>query len=106
MDSQSRISDEPEALAESRFLAARDGMSAHLVDGPRGNRRPVNGALAEVLEECQRRSPPIRALSVSAGSRRAMGSNRSRRCLGRSSYPPGMPPASPAHVSLKPPGFY
>jgi glutamate---cysteine ligase / carboxylate-amine ligase len=77
MDSQSRISDvvgiaalvqclvrrhadarrvraaEPEALAESRFLAARDGMRAHLVDGPKGNRRPVNDALAELLEACR-----------------------------------------------------
>ena len=62
MDSQSRISDvagiaalvqclvrrhadtrrvrtaEPEALAESRFRAARDGVSAYLVDGPRACR--------------------------------------------------------------------
>ena len=44
---------EPEALAESRFLAARDGMRAHLIDGPSGSRRPVNDALAELLEACQ-----------------------------------------------------
>jgi len=44
---------EPEVLAKTRFPAARDGVSAYLVDGPRGNRRPVNDALTEVLEACR-----------------------------------------------------
>jgi glutamate---cysteine ligase / carboxylate-amine ligase len=117
MDSQSRISDvagiaalvqclvrrhadtrrvraaEPEALAESRFLAARDGMSAHLVDGPRGNRRPVNDALAEVLDECQQSAARLGCaseLEIAAALAADPGAVRQRRlaaCHGLDSLP-------------------
>jgi carboxylate-amine ligase len=40
----------PEVLAENRFLAARDGIDALLVDGRTGSRRRAAERLAEVLE--------------------------------------------------------
>jgi carboxylate-amine ligase len=43
---------EPEVLAENRFLAARDGMRAELIDG-RKARRPVDDRLAELLDACR-----------------------------------------------------
>jgi len=42
----------PEALAENRFLAARDGVDAQLIDDRGRARRPVLDALAELLEDC------------------------------------------------------
>ena len=39
-----------EALQENRFLAARDGMDAELIDVAAGRRRPVRELLAETLE--------------------------------------------------------
>ena len=49
-----RVAD-PEVLAENRFLAARDGMSAQLIDssGGPGRRRPAADALADMLERCR-----------------------------------------------------
>ena len=42
-----------ELLAENRFLAARDGLEAQLLDDRRaGGRRAVRAALAELLEDC------------------------------------------------------
>ena len=40
----------PEVLAENRFLAARDGMGARLIDGH--TRRPLRDAVAELLADC------------------------------------------------------
>jgi carboxylate-amine ligase len=45
-------SDLPEVLAENRFLAARDGPSAHLIDTGRGCRVPVADLLESVLDRC------------------------------------------------------
>ena len=44
---------EPEVLAENRFLAARDGMQAELVDGFAGRTRPARDRLDEILETCR-----------------------------------------------------
>jgi carboxylate-amine ligase len=44
---------EPEVLAENRFLAARDGMRAELIDGFGGRTRPVRDRLGEMLEACR-----------------------------------------------------
>jgi carboxylate-amine ligase len=43
-----------ETLAENRFLAARDGMRALLIDDRTGRRRPADDALAELLGACWR----------------------------------------------------
>jgi carboxylate-amine ligase len=44
---------EPELLGENRFLAARDGMRAQLIDAVTGRRRPAADALAALLEDCR-----------------------------------------------------
>jgi carboxylate-amine ligase len=44
---------EPEVLAENRFLAARDGMRAELVDGFGDRTRPVRDQLDAILEACR-----------------------------------------------------
>jgi glutamate---cysteine ligase / carboxylate-amine ligase len=57
-----RPPDAPEVLDENRFLAARDGMDARLVDPPACARRPVRDRLAELLEDC---APVARSLGCS-----------------------------------------
>jgi carboxylate-amine ligase len=42
-----------EVIAENRFLAARDGMQALLIDGDSGARVPASAQLARVLAACQ-----------------------------------------------------
>ncbi|HEX8854586.1 MAG TPA: YbdK family carboxylate-amine ligase [Thermoleophilaceae bacterium] len=44
---------EPEVVAENRFLAARDGLRARLIDSSSGLRRPAIDSLAELLEGCR-----------------------------------------------------
>jgi glutamate---cysteine ligase / carboxylate-amine ligase len=41
-----------EVLSENRFLAARDGMEARLVEPAASSRRPVRDRLAELLDAC------------------------------------------------------
>jgi carboxylate-amine ligase len=55
--------DAPEVLAENRFIAARDGMAARLIEPAMGGRRPVRDRLAELLEACE---PHARALGCLA----------------------------------------
>ena len=43
----------PELLAENRFLAARDGVRAQLIDEGERARRPVMDSLRELLEDCR-----------------------------------------------------
>lgn len=45
--------DLPEILAENRFLAARDGAEASLIDARLGRRSPVAEVLEELLERCK-----------------------------------------------------
>ena len=51
--------DPPEVLDENRFIAARDGMDAELVEPSAWARRPVRERLAELLDAC---APYARAL--------------------------------------------
>ncbi len=44
--------DLPEVLAENRFLAARDGAEASLIDARLGRRSPLSAVLESVLELC------------------------------------------------------
>jgi carboxylate-amine ligase len=44
---------EPEMLAENRFLAARDGVRAHLIDDRARVRRPASDALTELFDDCR-----------------------------------------------------
>jgi carboxylate-amine ligase len=43
----------PEVLNENRFLAARDGMAARLIEPRSGRRRAVRGAVTELLADCE-----------------------------------------------------
>ena len=42
----------PEVLDENRFLAARDGMEAELIDPAQARRVPVRGIVSDLLEAC------------------------------------------------------
>ena len=53
------VADAPEVLDENRFLAARDGMEARLIEPTTCTRRPVRDRLAELLDAC---APHARAL--------------------------------------------
>ena len=53
MDAQTRVRDTAaEVLGENRFLAARDGMRAALVDPEAGRRVPVTDLLAALVRDC------------------------------------------------------
>lgn len=43
----------PEVLAENRFLAARDGMRAQIIDAHTLRKRSIRGALTELLGHCE-----------------------------------------------------
>jgi carboxylate-amine ligase len=82
-----RVAPGPELLAESRFLAARDGLDAQLLDPRRDTgRRPARAALAELLEACE---PVARELGCGAELADVSalaadpGHLRQRRCAGR-----------------------
>jgi carboxylate-amine ligase len=49
----------PEMISENRFLAARDGMRAQLIDDRTQQRRPVRAALTELLEHCEPLAPGL-----------------------------------------------
>ncbi len=49
----SRVLHAQEVLDENRFLAARDGVAAHLIDPDRGQRVPVDELVGEVVEACE-----------------------------------------------------
>ena len=48
-----RLLQSPEALSENRFLAARDGMEAQLLDPARDRRVPARELLDDLLESCE-----------------------------------------------------
>jgi carboxylate-amine ligase len=58
------VAEAPEVLSENRFIAARDGMEARLVDRSSWSRRPVRDRLAELVELC---APHARALGCVEG---------------------------------------
>ena len=64
-----RLVTAPEVLEENRFLAARDGIKARLIDPDRGRREPLELLVEELLEACE---PHARAL----GSEIELGSVR------------------------------
>jgi carboxylate-amine ligase len=60
----------PEVLAENRFLAARDGLRAELIDLTRGDRRPASEVVAELLAACVPRAAELRCAPELAGASR------------------------------------
>jgi carboxylate-amine ligase len=59
LDGFAEPEDVPEAMDENRFLAARDGIDAELLDARRGRRVPAAGRLATLVDACW---PHARAL--------------------------------------------
>ncbi len=59
LDGFAEPEDVPEAMDENRFLAARDGIDAELLDARRGRRVPASGRLATLVDACW---PHARAL--------------------------------------------
>jgi glutamate---cysteine ligase / carboxylate-amine ligase len=49
----------PELVEENRFLAARDGMRAQLIEPRSGRRRAVRGTLTELLADCESLAVPL-----------------------------------------------
>jgi glutamate---cysteine ligase / carboxylate-amine ligase len=49
----------PEVLAENRFLAARDGMRAQIIDARTRRKRSLRGALTELLGHCESIAPSL-----------------------------------------------
>jgi glutamate---cysteine ligase / carboxylate-amine ligase len=64
---------EPEILAENRFLAARDGVRAHLIDAHTGRPRPARALLAELLEDCRPQAAKLGCTSELARAERLAG---------------------------------
>jgi carboxylate-amine ligase len=52
-DRPGQRSPDTEVIAENRFVAARDGMQALLIDGDSGERVPASAALARILALCR-----------------------------------------------------
>jgi carboxylate-amine ligase len=77
----------PELLAENRFLAARDGMDAQLLDERRADgRRSLRAALAELLEDSAGAAAELGCaaeLEDAAGLAADPGYARQRRCAAR-----------------------
>jgi len=57
----------PEVLDENRFLAARDGVGAELIDPVAGCRRPVLEQLNELLEACAQHAAAVNCEAELAG---------------------------------------
>src|SRR5204862_516011 len=62
----------PEVLSENRFLAARDGMAAELLD-ERGARHPVRELVSERLAECAAVAQTLGCTAELAGAARLAG---------------------------------
>ncbi|HEY3190797.1 MAG TPA: YbdK family carboxylate-amine ligase [Solirubrobacteraceae bacterium] len=76
----------PEALAENRFLAARDGMRAQLIDVRTRRRRPVHDTLTELIADCEPRAVQLGCtaeLAMAAALATDPGAARQRRHAAR-----------------------
>jgi carboxylate-amine ligase len=76
----------PEVLAENRFLAARDGTRAQVIDASRLRRRSIRGALTELLGHCHLMARSLGCIDelAAAGTLAAdPGADRQRRLAAR-----------------------
>ncbi len=63
----------PEVLAENRFLAARDGLGARLIDPKKRALVPVKGLLDAQLERCSAHADPVSWVELGRAARLATG---------------------------------
>ena len=76
----------PEVLAENRFLAARDGIHAQLIDPERDKRRPVHELAAAATERCRAHAQDLGCsdeLDAVAELARQSGADRQRQIASR-----------------------
>jgi glutamate---cysteine ligase / carboxylate-amine ligase len=74
----------PEALAENRFLAARDGLEARLIDPAVGRLAPARALLDTLVARCQAHADPADAFALDQVMRLAMrGGAAGQRALAR-----------------------
>lgn len=76
-----QLIDAPEVLAENRFLAARDGVRAELIDPARGGRVSVATLVDELLEACEPHAHALGCARELAGIRRLLTSSGADRQL-------------------------
>jgi carboxylate-amine ligase len=77
-------------LDENRFIAARDGMAAHLIDPARQSRRPAAEWVNELLAACAPHATDLgctRELESVRGLAAATGAVRQRSRAGRGAAP-------------------
>ncbi len=95
----------PEVLAENRFLAARDGLDARLIDPVRRELVPVRALLGELLSQCR---PHATALGCSADLERvsrlatANGAQRQRKWVSAGGDLPSMVSALAEQFTTQP----
>jgi glutamate---cysteine ligase / carboxylate-amine ligase len=76
----------PEVLAENRFLAARDGTRAQIIDARTLRKRSIRGALTELLGRCESIAPSLGCageLAAASGLAADPGAARQRRLAAR-----------------------
>jgi carboxylate-amine ligase len=83
--------DLPEVLAENRFLAARDGAEASLIDARMGARRPVRDVLDGVLAMCASHAEELGCTEELAWSRSFVANPRPTRQLDLAHGPNKLP---------------
>lgn len=83
--------DLPEVLAENRFLAARDGAEASLIDARMGARRPVRDVLDGVLAMCAPHAEELGCTEELAWSRSFVANPRPTRQLDLAHGPNKLP---------------
>jgi carboxylate-amine ligase len=79
--------DLPEVLAENRFLAARDGAEASLIDARLGRRSPVPQVLDSILEQCAAHAQDLGCEQELQWTRNLAATPRPRRQLDLASGP-------------------
>jgi carboxylate-amine ligase len=93
--------DAQEAIEENRFLAARDGTAALLVDPAAGERVPAAGQLAVLLAACDEHAGALDSraeLEVAATLARRTGAQHQRELAGRRGLEGVLPELSSAFL--------
>jgi carboxylate-amine ligase len=83
--------DLPEILAENRFLAARDGAEASLIDARLGRRSPVPDVLEALLERCLPHAEDLRCVQELELTRNLAATPRPKRQLDLAHGPDKLP---------------
>jgi carboxylate-amine ligase len=85
------VIDLPEVLAENRFLAARDGVAASLIDARLGRRSPVPDVLESVLGPCMPHAEDLGCVEELSWTRSLAAAPRSVRQLDLARGPDKLP---------------